>query len=113
MRPILRNRRPADARHHHHRKKPPHWSKLAGRAPAPSRVYISTQPLGVFMSSNTALRSLRRTAFRALSTILTLLPWGEVSLHAQQIYQPAADAKAIVVEGQGRFTVLTPRLIRM
>jgi alpha-glucosidase (family GH31 glycosyl hydrolase) len=32
---------------------------------------------------------------------------------AQRIYQPAADPRAVVVDGQTRFTVLTPQLIRM
>ncbi len=29
------------------------------------------------------------------------------------LYDPVADAKAIIVEGHARFTVLTPQLIRM
>src|SRR5450631_277652 len=32
---------------------------------------------------------------------------------AQQIYKPAVDPKAVVVEGQARFTVLTPEMIRV
>ncbi|HUJ14271.1 MAG TPA: alpha-glucosidase, partial [Thermoanaerobaculia bacterium] len=34
-------------------------------------------------------------------------------LFAEQAWNPVADPKAIVVEGRARFTVLTPRLIRM
>ena len=61
------------------------------------------------MPSQTSLLS-RRTLFPALLALLSL---GVASSHAQQIYQPAADAKAMVIDGQARFTVLTPRLIRM
>ena len=61
------------------------------------------------MPSQTSLLS-RRTLFPALLALLSL---GVASSHAQQIYQPAADASAMVVDGQARFTVLTPRLIRM
>jgi alpha-glucosidase len=35
------------------------------------------------------------------------------ALFAQQIYQPAADPRAVIVDGHARFTVLTPQLIRM
>ncbi|HLJ74351.1 MAG TPA: TIM-barrel domain-containing protein [Thermoanaerobaculia bacterium] len=35
------------------------------------------------------------------------------SVHAEERWNPVADPKAIVIEGQARFTVLTPRLIRM
>lgn len=44
---------------------------------------------------------------------LLLVPLSISSMHAQQIYQPSADPKAVVIDGQTRFTVLTPELIRM
>ena len=45
---------------------------------------------------------------RLLIFVLIALP-----LAAQPKWNPAADPKAVVVEGNARFTVLTPRLIRM
>ncbi|HJT16583.1 MAG TPA: TIM-barrel domain-containing protein [Thermoanaerobaculia bacterium] len=36
-----------------------------------------------------------------------------IPLHGEEKWNPVADPKAIVIEGPARFTVLTPRLIRM
>ena len=35
------------------------------------------------------------------------------AIHGQQIYQPSADPKAVIVDGQARFTLLTSKMIRM
>jgi alpha-glucosidase (family GH31 glycosyl hydrolase) len=57
---------------------------------------------------------LHRSSLRTFSfAFLGLLTLAVAASHAQQIYQPVANAKAVVVDGQARFTVLTPQLIRM
>lgn len=60
-------------------------------------------------SSITPLLRLLETIPVALFLFLILT----TTSFAQQIYKPAADPKAVVVEGQVRFTVLTPEMIRM
>src|SRR5450631_2222309 len=57
----------------------------------------------------TSLRRMPGTVSAALFVSLLLT----TASFAQQIYKPAADPKAVVVEGQARFTVLTPEMIRM
>ena len=58
------------------------------------------------------LTSLRRVPGVIPAALFALLLLTTTSF-AQQIYKPAADPKAVVVEGQARFTVLTPEMIRM
>ncbi len=58
------------------------------------------------------LTSLRRVPGMFPAALFALLLLTTTSF-AQQIYKPAADPKAVVVEGQARFTVLTPEMIRM
>src|SRR5262249_5137539 len=47
---------------------------------------------------------------RKLPLILLLVA---LSARAEEKWNPVADPKAVVVEGSARFTVLTPRLVRM
>src|SRR5512147_556012 len=57
-------------------------------------------------------RSALSPALRSLLAAACLLAGAAVA-SAEQAWNPVADPRAIVVEGTARFTVLTPRLVRM
>jgi alpha-glucosidase len=45
--------------------------------------------------------------------LILILQFATLSTSAQERWDPVADAKAIVMEGNARFTLLTPQMIRM
>jgi alpha-glucosidase (family GH31 glycosyl hydrolase) len=54
--------------------------------------------------------NLRLTRFVLLFVVGSILP---ATLAAQQVYEPQADPRAVIINGHARFTILTPQMIRM
>lgn len=77
----------------------------AGGTPASPRL----RPGGVVLQKVSKLDR----AVRAGAAAVLAAAWGAGLMASSQAYDPVADPGAVVVSGSARFTVLTPRVVRM